>query len=80
MLEHVSVAASTGARVLVVEPIARVSAAWWDTWRTALDARADVWRFPLVLPPLLRDLAKGAGLEPRELTARSLYVAPARPA
>ncbi len=36
--------------------------------------RADEWRFPADLPPATRHLARAAGLDPRELTARSLLV------
>ena len=66
-----------GASILVVEPIARRASRWWDGWSQAADAlggRADEWRFRVVLPPRQRTLAKGAGLDPQELTARSLYV------
>jgi hypothetical protein len=69
-----------GARVLVIEPIARrlggVSG-WWDSWRSAFSAlggRADEWRFPANLPPTPLALARAAGLDPRELTARSLFL------
>jgi hypothetical protein len=69
-----------GARVLVIEPIARRLggiSGWWDSWRSAfseLGGRADEWRFPANLPPPLLALARAAGLDPRELTARSLFV------
>ena len=39
---------------------------------TRAGAREDEWRFPSSLPPSVRQLAKGAGLNPRELTARTL--------
>jgi hypothetical protein len=74
LLERVKGAARTGARVLIVEPVARGAAPWWDDWQRALGAREDEWRFPLELPALARELAKGAGLAPRELIARSLFV------
>jgi SAM-dependent methyltransferase len=66
-----------GARVLVVEPIARRSVPWWKDWQSAVEGvggRADEWRFPADLPPTQRTLARAAGLDPRELTARSLYL------
>jgi hypothetical protein len=65
-----------GAHVLVVEPIARRAAAWWDAWAAAfVDAggRADEWRFAVELPARQRALARAAGLSPRELTARTLF-------
>ena len=71
-------AATRGARVLIVEPIARGVTPWWDEAAaavTALGGRADEWRFRIDLPPLLRLLDKSAGLNHQELTARSLYMA-----
>jgi SAM-dependent methyltransferase len=67
-----------GARVLVVEPIARAVAPWWDEAARAVreaGGRADQWRFTLDLPPLLQMLDKAAGLDHRELKARSLFIA-----
>ena len=69
-------AANRGARVLVIEPIARSLTPWWDdAARAAVEAggRADEWRFRAARPPLLQLLDKAAGLDHRELTARSLY-------
>ena len=68
-----------GAAVVVIEPIARRMAPWWKAWQAAFEAaggRSDEWRFPSALPPLQRQLAKSAGLNPQELTARTL-IAPA---
>ena len=70
-------AASRGARVLVIEPIARRMAPWWPGWAEAFAAaggRADEWRFAADLPRRTRDLGRAAGLDPRELTARSLWL------
>jgi len=68
--------AAHGATVLILEPIARAVTPWWD--RTAArvreaGGRADEWRFAMDLPPFLRLLDKAAGLDHREITARSLY-------
>ena len=69
-----------GARVLIIEPIARRLggvAAWWDGWQSAFESsggRADEWRFAASLPPMPLALARAAGLDPRELTARSLFL------
>jgi hypothetical protein len=74
---HLLEAAGRGTRVLIVEPIARAISPWWDDMAarvTALGGRADEWRFPVDLPPLLRLLDKSAGLHHQELTARSLYL------
>jgi hypothetical protein len=65
-----------GARLLVIEPIARRTAPWWQTWAAAFEAaggRADEWRFATPLPPTQQQLARAAGLDPRELTARSIF-------
>lgn len=65
-----------GARVIVVEPIARRAVPWWSGWAAACLAaggRADEWRFPAVLPERLALLDRAAGLDHRELTGRSLY-------
>ncbi len=71
-------AASAGARVLVVEPIARpLPEDWWDGWAEAFSAaggRSDEWRFPGALPDELAELDRLAGLDHRELTARSLWL------
>jgi trans-aconitate methyltransferase len=69
-----------GSPVLVVEPIARGIAPWWDEWRAAFEAtggRADEWRLPIERPPIIERLDRASGLDHRVLTARSLWVAPA---
>ena len=74
-------AAARGAMVLIVEPIARRLAPWWGAWESAFRAaggRSDEWRFPSALPPRQRQLAKSAGLNPQEATARSLFLAGGR--
>lgn len=75
LLQRLHAAHRQGARVLVIEPIARRVARWWDGWQQSFEAaggRADEWRFPARLPPRQLALAKAAGLDPRELSARSL--------
>jgi SAM-dependent methyltransferase len=69
-----------GSRVLVVEPIARRPFPFWPSWEQAFrgaSGRADTWRFPAVLPERMKLLDKAAGLDHRELTARSLWLEPA---
>jgi SAM-dependent methyltransferase len=66
-----------GSRVLIIEPIARRLNRWWSGWKdtfAAAGGRDDEWRFRVVLPERQRTLAKAAGLDPQELTARSLYL------
>jgi hypothetical protein len=69
--------AAHGGRVLIIEPIARAVAPWWDdlTARFAgVGGRSDEWRVPVDLPPLLEKFDRAAGLNHRELTFRSLFV------
>lgn len=71
-----------GASVLVVEPIARGVAPWWPRWAetvTLAGGRVDEWRFRTPLPPRLALLDRAAGLDHRELTARSSYLSGAAP-
>ena len=70
-----------GARVLIVEPIARRIAGWWDAWEEVFASsggRANEWRFSVSLPERQRQLGRAAGLDPRELTARTLWLGPSR--
>jgi SAM-dependent methyltransferase len=70
-------AAESGARVLVIEPLARRALPWWPAWEEAFvgrGGRADEWRFPARLPPLVAKLDRAAGLDHRELTGRSLWL------
>jgi trans-aconitate methyltransferase len=69
-------ACGLGAEVLIVEPISRRVAPWWDKLtRLFVEARArtDEWRFEVDLPGPLRVFDRAAHLDHRELTARSLY-------
>jgi len=66
-----------GGRVLVIEPIARAIAPWWDEMVarfTPVGGKAEEWRLPIDLPPLLEKFDRAAGLNHRELTFRSLLV------
>jgi hypothetical protein len=77
LLEHLLSCADLGARVLVIEPVARRVAPWWETWSAAFVAaggRDDLWRFRLELPDRLRLLDRAAGLDHRETAVRSLSV------
>ena len=70
--------AARGNPVLVVEPIAKKLSPWWDDWGKAFVAaggRNDEWRFRIDLPERLRLMDKAAGLDHRELTGRSLWLA-----
>jgi len=77
LLQELTGAHARGAAVLVIEPIARRATPWWPLWESRVvsaGGRADDWRFPSTLPPRQQSLARAAGLDPRELTARSLYL------
>lgn len=79
LLARLLEAGQSGRRVLIVEPVARRIAPWWSEWErsfAAADGRDDVWRFPAALPEPVALLGRAAGLDPRELTARSLYLGP----
>jgi SAM-dependent methyltransferase len=70
-------ASDRGARVLVVEPISRAITPWWTETAARIverGGRADEWRVPLDLPPLLKTLDHGAGLDHRELAFRTLFI------
>jgi hypothetical protein len=70
--------ASQGDRILVVEPLAGFVAPWWKKWREAFESaggRADEWRLRTALPPMVEKLDRAAGLNHREITGRSLWLA-----
>jgi hypothetical protein len=74
---HLLRASNEGARLLVVEPVARSIGAWWAQWADAFreaGGREDTWRVEADLPERVRALDRAAGLDHRLLTARSLYV------
>ena len=77
LLERLLRAAERGHEILVVEPIARRLTPWWDGWAERFErfgGRNDDWRFPVELPGRLGELDRAAGLDHRELTARSLWL------
>jgi hypothetical protein len=69
--------AAQGDRVLVIEPLAGVTARWWNRWRDVFEqvgGRADEWRVRAELPPIVAKLDRAAGLNHREITGRSLWI------
>jgi hypothetical protein len=74
-LDRLVDAARNGHQVVIVEPIAKKLTPWWGEWERAFQpagGRTQEWRSRVELPRLLRDLDKSAGLDHRELTARTL--------
>ena len=70
LLRHLKMAATP---VLIIEPISHRISPWWDDWKRELGGRADEWKFRVDPPPIVKRLAKAAGLRPEVLTARSLF-------
>ena len=69
--------ASSGDRVLIVEPLAGFVAPWWSECAARVRAaggREDAWRFRPELPPIVAKLDRAAGLRHEEITARSLFL------
>ncbi len=78
LLERLVDASGRGAGVLIVEPIARRVTPWWNGWVDALSAQGGLatdWRFrDLIESEALELMDRAAGLDHRELTARSIWV------
>ncbi|MBS1817005.1 MAG: class I SAM-dependent methyltransferase [Acidobacteria bacterium] len=73
LLDH----ASSGGHVVVIEPLAGFVAPWWSAWRDAFESAggaAHEWRFRISLPAIVEKLDRAAGLNHRELKARSLSI------
>lgn len=69
--------ATAGGHCLVIEPLAGRVAPWWNDWQRAFEAaggRSDEWRVRTQLPAIVAKLDRAAGLDHRELTARSLAI------
>ena len=67
--------AAAGGQVIIVEPMAGFVAPWWSVWQRAFElagGRSDEWRFDVSLPPIVAKLDLSAGLNHREIKARTL--------
>lgn len=77
MLDTLSAAISRGASVLIVEPLARGAAPWWEDWTRAFQHRGAIsgdYKFDDPLPPRLVEFSDAAGFTNRTLGARVLWV------
>lgn len=82
ILQRMLDASHRGVRSLVVEPIATRVSPWWGRTAervTEAGGRADEWKFRVALPELVVRLGRAAGLDQRELTARTVWLPGARP-
>jgi hypothetical protein len=73
----VTTAISKGASFLMLEPLARGVAPWWDDWTRALTPFGVVsgdYKFDVNLPPRLAEFSDGAGFNARTLAARVMWV------
>jgi hypothetical protein len=78
MRERLRGAVDEGKTLLVVEPLAGAVAPWWREWLDAfapLGGVAHEWRLRTALPSIVARLDRAVGLDHREITGRSLYVA-----
>jgi hypothetical protein len=69
--------ATDGVRILIVEPIGQRATPWWPNWRRAFEdegGRAYEWRFEADVPESVCRLGRAAGLDTRQLTAKSLWL------
>jgi methylase of polypeptide subunit release factors len=74
-------AAADGARVLVLEPIARAVTPWWDDVQARVEqagGRADEWDLAIERPAIVAKLDVAAGLDHRRVKARSLFIGHSR--
>jgi len=76
LLTRLSALGVGGASVLIIEPLSRAAAPWWDDWTrtwTAHGGRSDLWKFEDALPPSLSALSEAAGFRRDTLGARTLW-------
>ena len=74
---HLLDRAAAGSSILVLEPISKAIAPWWDRTADAfarVGGRVDEWKFQPDVPDIVALLGKGAGLNYRELRLRSIFV------
>jgi len=75
LLPRLVESAERGARILIVEPVAKGVTPWWNEWSGCFQAaggQADEWSFRPALPESLRLLDRAARLDHTRYKARSL--------
>jgi hypothetical protein len=78
MRDRLKAAVEDGHALLIVEPLAGAVAPWWREWLDAfvpLGGVAHEWRLRAPLPSIVARLDRAVGLDHREITGRSIYVA-----
>jgi hypothetical protein len=78
LLIALQAAIAKGASFLMLEPLARGVAPWWDDWASALAPHGVVagdYKFDVDLPVRLAEFSDGAGFNNRQLSARVMWVA-----
>ncbi|HKW00359.1 MAG TPA: class I SAM-dependent methyltransferase [Vicinamibacterales bacterium] len=79
LLDTLSTPPAASCTLLVIEPLARSAAPWWDAWVEALrpsGAIAGEWHFDVALPPALARIDEAAGFRRNHLGARTLWRPP----
>jgi hypothetical protein len=81
LLDVLVEAARRGSPVLILEPIARGVAPWWTAASRRIEeagGRADEWTLDPALPSVVATLSRAAGLDHRQVKARSMFIARSR--
>lgn len=79
LLPHLLAAHVSGARILVLEPLAKTAVPWWTEWATAFamaGGRADEWRLAIRLPERLAAIDRAAGFHRDTIGVRTLFLGP----
>ena len=78
MLKKFLQAGKSGAKVLIIEPIATTPVPWWQDWSEAFEAEgglSNTWKIPVDLPDHLRLLDKATRMNHQVLKGRTLWLA-----
>ena len=78
MLKKFLQAGQSGAKVLIIEPIATTPVPWWQSWSDAFEAQggmSNTWKIPVDLPDHIRLLDKATRMNHQVLKGRTLWLA-----